>query len=90
MTANELEVELKKLGLEVYQTCNTVTGRRVPAPTKVCNAVAVQRAAAPMAPIRLSSGVPSSSDTNSTPAACVPRSNCSASSGLISTVGPWP
>ncbi|HEV2043555.1 MAG TPA: M28 family peptidase, partial [Sphingomicrobium sp.] len=37
------EAELKKLGLEVLQTCDTVTGRRVPTPTKVCNAVAIQR-----------------------------------------------
>ena len=37
------EAELKKLGLDVLQTCDTVTGRRVPTPTKVCNAVAIQR-----------------------------------------------
>ena len=37
------EGEMKKLGLEVLQTCDTVTGRRVPTPTKVCNAVAIQR-----------------------------------------------
>ena len=37
------EGELKKLGLEVLQTCDTVTGRRVPTPTKVCNALAIQR-----------------------------------------------
>jgi hypothetical protein len=37
------EAELKKLGLETFQTCDTVTGRRVPTPTKVCNAVAIQR-----------------------------------------------
>ena len=37
------EAELRKLGLEVLQTCDTVTGRRVPTPTKVCNAVAIQR-----------------------------------------------
>jgi hypothetical protein len=37
------EAEMKKLGLETLQTCDTVTGRRVPIPTKVCNAVAVQR-----------------------------------------------
>jgi len=37
------EAELKKLGLETLQTCDTVTGRRVPTPTKVCNAVAIQR-----------------------------------------------
>ena len=37
------EAELKKLGLTTLQTCDTVTGRRVPTPTKVCNAVAIQR-----------------------------------------------
>jgi hypothetical protein len=37
------EAEMKKLGLETLQTCDTVTGRRVPVPTKVCNAVAIQR-----------------------------------------------
>ncbi len=34
---------MKKLGLATLQTCDTVTGRRVPTPTKVCNAVAIQR-----------------------------------------------
>src|SRR4249919_2119409 len=37
------EGEMKKLGLETLQTCDTVTGRRVPNPTKVCNAVGIQR-----------------------------------------------
>lgn len=37
------EAEMKRLGLTTLQTCDTVTGRRVPTPTKVCNAVAVQR-----------------------------------------------
>ena len=37
------EAEMKKLGLTTLQTCDTVTGRRVPNPTKVCNAVAIQR-----------------------------------------------
>ena len=37
------EAEMKKLGLTTLQTCDTVTGRRVPTPTKVCNAVAIQR-----------------------------------------------
>ncbi|HET9354942.1 MAG TPA: peptidase M28, partial [Sphingomicrobium sp.] len=32
------EAEMKKLGLETLQTCDTVTGRRVPTPTRVCNA----------------------------------------------------
>ena len=37
------EAEMKKLGLTTLQTCDTVTGRRVPTPTKVCNALAIQR-----------------------------------------------
>jgi hypothetical protein len=37
------EAELKKLGLTTLQTCDVVTGRRVPTPTRVCNAVAIQR-----------------------------------------------
>jgi Zn-dependent M28 family amino/carboxypeptidase len=37
------EAEMKSFGLETLQTCDTVTGRRVPTPTKVCNAVAIQR-----------------------------------------------
>ena len=37
------EAEMKGYGLETLQTCDTVTGRRVPTPTKVCNAVAIQR-----------------------------------------------
>ena len=37
------EAEMKALGLQTLQTCDTVTGRRVPTPTKVCNAVAIQR-----------------------------------------------
>ena len=37
------EAEMKRLGLDTFQTCDTVTGRRVPVPTRVCNAVAVQR-----------------------------------------------
>ncbi|QIK97112.1 M28 family peptidase [Sphingomonas sp. HDW15A] len=37
------EKEMKSFGLETLQTCDTVTGRRVPTPTKVCNAVAIQR-----------------------------------------------
>ena len=37
------EAEMKKLGLATLQTCDTVTGRRVPTPTRVCNALAVQR-----------------------------------------------
>jgi Zn-dependent M28 family amino/carboxypeptidase len=34
---------MKRLGLQTLQTCDTVTGRRVPTPTRVCNAVAIQR-----------------------------------------------
>jgi len=37
------EARMKGFGLETLQTCDTVTGRRVPSPTKVCNAVAIQR-----------------------------------------------
>ena len=37
------EAEMKKHGLATLQTCDTVTGRRVPTPTRVCNAVAIQR-----------------------------------------------
>ena len=38
------EAEMKSYGLETLQTCDTVTKLpRVPAPTKVCNAVAIQR-----------------------------------------------
>ncbi|GLR48028.1 M28 family peptidase [Sphingomonas astaxanthinifaciens] len=38
------EAELKKNGLEVAQVCDTVTKPpRVPVPTRVCNAVAIQR-----------------------------------------------
>ncbi|CAA9511129.1 MAG: Leucine aminopeptidase-related protein [uncultured Sphingomonas sp.] len=37
------EAEMKRLGLPTLQTCDTVTGRRVPTPTRVCNAVAIQR-----------------------------------------------
>jgi len=37
------EAEMKGLGLQTLQTCDTVTGRRVPTPTKVCNAVGILR-----------------------------------------------
>jgi hypothetical protein len=37
------EGEMKALGLQTLQTCDTVTGRRVPTPTRVCNAVGIQR-----------------------------------------------
>src|SRR5688500_14708985 len=37
------EAEMKSYGLQTVQTCDTVTGRRIPAPTRVCNAVAIQR-----------------------------------------------
>ncbi|MBA3730227.1 MAG: M28 family peptidase, partial [Sphingomonas sp.] len=37
------EAEMKKYGLQTLQACDTVTGRRVPTPTRVCNAVAIQR-----------------------------------------------
>ena len=38
------EAEMKKLGLETLQTCDTVTKLpRIPTPTKVCNAVGILR-----------------------------------------------
>jgi hypothetical protein len=38
------EAEMKKLGLETLQTCDTVTKLpRIPTPTRICNAVAIQR-----------------------------------------------
>ena len=37
------EAEMKAFGLPTLQVCDTVTGRRIPTPTKVCNAVAIQR-----------------------------------------------
>ena len=40
------EAEMKGYGLATLQTCDTVTGRRVPTPTRVCNAVAIQRGTA--------------------------------------------
>ena len=40
------EAEMKSFGLQTLQTCDTVTKLpRVPTPTKVCNAVAIQRGA---------------------------------------------
>uniref|UniRef100_UPI00286DF320 M28 family peptidase n=1 Tax=Sphingomonas sp. TaxID=28214 RepID=UPI00286DF320 len=39
------EAELKGFGLPTQQVCDTVTGRRIPAPTRLCNAVAIQRGA---------------------------------------------
>ena len=38
------EAEMKKLGLETLQNCDTVTKLpRIPTPTKICNAVGIQR-----------------------------------------------
>ena len=37
------EAAMKGYGLETLQVCDTVTGRRIPTPTRVCNAVAIQR-----------------------------------------------
>ena len=37
------ESEYKKLGLPTVRPCDTVTGKRVPNPTRVCNMVAIQR-----------------------------------------------
>jgi hypothetical protein len=40
---NWTEGEFKALKLETVRPCDTVTGRRVPAPTRVCDMVAIQR-----------------------------------------------
>jgi len=40
---NWTEGEFKKLKLETVRPCDTVIGRRVPTPTRVCNMVAIQR-----------------------------------------------
>ena len=40
---NWTESEFKKLKLETVRPCDTVTGRRVPQPTRVCDMVAIQR-----------------------------------------------
>ncbi|WP_037502127.1 M28 family peptidase [Sphingomonas jaspsi] len=40
---NYAEGEFRTLGLETIRTCDTVTGKRIPTPTKVCNIVAIQR-----------------------------------------------
>ena len=37
------EARMKGFGLATLQTCDTVTGRRIPTPTRICNAVAIQR-----------------------------------------------
>jgi hypothetical protein len=37
------EAEMKGYGLPTQQVCDTVTGRRIPTPTRICNAVAIQR-----------------------------------------------
>ncbi len=37
------EAEMKKLGLQTLQTCEVMEGRRLPSPTRICNAVAIQR-----------------------------------------------
>jgi hypothetical protein len=34
--------EFSKAGLQTVRPCDTVTGRRIPTPTRVCNAVAIQ------------------------------------------------
>ncbi|MFP5330610.1 MAG: M28 family peptidase [Alphaproteobacteria bacterium] len=40
---NWTEARFKSFGLPSVRPCDTVTGRRVPTPTRVCNAVAIQR-----------------------------------------------
>jgi hypothetical protein len=37
------EAEFKRAGLETVRPCETFTGSRIPTPTRVCNAVAIQR-----------------------------------------------
>lgn len=37
------EGEMKALGLETSQVCDTVSGKRIPTPTKLCDVVAIQR-----------------------------------------------
>ncbi len=37
------EAEMKSYGLETLQVCDMVTGRRIPTPVRVCNAVGIQR-----------------------------------------------
>lgn len=36
------EAEFRKAGLQTIRPCDTVTGPRIPTPTRVCNAVAIQ------------------------------------------------
>ena len=40
---NWTQKQFKSFGLPTERPCDTVTGKRVPTPTKVCNAVAIQR-----------------------------------------------
>ena len=40
---NWAERRFKSFGLPTEQPCDTVTGRRVPTPTRVCNMIAIQR-----------------------------------------------
>jgi hypothetical protein len=37
------EAEMKRAGHQTLQVCDTVEGRRLPAPTRICSAVAIQR-----------------------------------------------
>jgi hypothetical protein len=37
------EAEMRSFGLDTLQVCDTVTGERIPAGARVCNAVAIQR-----------------------------------------------
>jgi acetylornithine deacetylase/succinyl-diaminopimelate desuccinylase-like protein len=37
------EAELRRTGLQAFQVCDTLEGRRLNGPTRICNAVAVQR-----------------------------------------------
>lgn len=40
---NWAEAEMKKTGLATSQVCDTLEGRRLPGPTRICSAVAIQR-----------------------------------------------
>ena len=40
---NWTDAQFRSFGLQTVRPCETVTGRRIPTPTRVCNAVAIQR-----------------------------------------------
>ena len=43
---NWTDAQFRSFGLATVRPCETVTGRRIPTPTRVCNAVAIQRGTA--------------------------------------------